>query len=173
VFVPSSAIVPSTGAISVASSRRSSAYGPVIDRMSDLRGWARQVSLRVRPGTIGYAHGILLDGTYTFAQSRSQSRGFDGAAFGNPNDIIWARGDYTPTHEFIVQTGYFSSWLAITAAGKISSGFPYTPVVGSDVNGDGLSNDRAFVFAHGSTVDPALSDATDKLIASTSGPARD
>ncbi len=173
VFVPSSAIVPSTGAISVTSSRRSSAYGPVIDRMSDLRGWARQISLRVRPGTIGYAHGILLDGTYTFAQSRSQSRGFDGAAFGNPNEVNWARGDYTPTHEFIVQTGYFSTWLAVTAAGKISSGFPYTPVAGSDVNGDGLANDRAFVFARGNGADPALSDAIDKLIASTSGPARD
>jgi len=172
VFVPPSAIVPSTGAISVTSSRRSATYGPVIDRVSDLRGWARQLSLRVRPGTIGYTHGILLDGTYTFAQARSQSRGFDGAAFGNPNDVVWARGDYTPTHELILQTGYFSNWLAITAAGKVTSGLPYTPIVGSDVNGDGLANDRAFVFSRGAGVDPALGEAMDKLIASTSGPAR-
>ena len=65
-----------------------------------------------------------------------------------------------------------SDLLAITAAGKVTSGLPYTPIVGSDVNGDGLANDRAFVFSRGAGVDPALGEAMDKLIASTSGPAR-
>jgi hypothetical protein len=148
-------------------------FGPVLSRMSDLHGWTRQVSIRARPTAYTIHGSWIVDATYTLAQSRSQARGFDGAAFANPADIEWARGDYTPTHELIVQAGYQSGWVVMSFAGKIRSGLPYTPVIGSDVNGDGLANDRAFVFAHGGNADPATVAALDRLIASTSGNARD
>jgi hypothetical protein len=174
VFVPTSSIVASTGAIAAGGARRESAFGPVISRMSDLRGWTRQLTVRARPGQVGnFSGGWQFDGTYTFAQSRSQARGFDGAGFGDPTSITWARGDYTPTHEFVLQAGKQTRAVNVTLSGKVSSGLPYTPVVGSDVNGDGFANDRAFVFANGSSADPATLTALDKLIASTSGNARD
>ncbi|HTI64954.1 MAG TPA: hypothetical protein VL524_15620, partial [Gemmatimonadaceae bacterium] len=173
VFVPASSIVPATGAVSSVAARRSSAYGPVLSRMSDLHGWARQVSVRARPTAYAVHGEWLIDATYTFAQSRSQARGFDGAAFENPSDIGWSRGDYTPTHELIVQAGYQNGWMVMSLAGKLRSGLPYTPVIASDVNGDGLANDRAFIFGHAGGADPVTVTALDQLIASTSGNARE
>jgi hypothetical protein len=172
VFVPAGSIVPSTGAVSAVAARRSPSFGPVLSRTSDLRGWARQLSVRARPTAFLIGGHWVIDGVYTFTQARSQSRGFDGAAFGDPAAIIWARGDFTPTHEFTLQAALQTKWMWMTVAGKVSSGLPYTPVVGSDVNGDGLANDRAFVFAPGAGADPATVSALDRLIASTSGNAR-
>jgi hypothetical protein len=172
VYVPVGGIVPSTGAVSAVSARRSTAFGPVLERTSDLRGWARQLSVRARPTAYAIKGKWVIDGTYTFTQTRAQARGFDGAASGDPAAISWARSDYTPTHEFVLQAGYQNGWFAMSLAGKASSGLPYTPIVGSDVNGDGLANDRAFVFARGGGADPATVSALDALIASTSGNAR-
>jgi hypothetical protein len=174
VFVPPSSVIPSTGALTLTSARREAEYGSVLSRTSDLRGWARQVSVRMRPlaGTGTIFGQLLLDGTYTFTQVRSQSRGFDGAAFGDPRDVSWARGDYAPTHEFFLQAGHQGRLYVVSLAGKVSSGLPYTPVVGSDVNADGFANDRAFVFGSNAS-DPAVAQAMQKLVASTSGSARD
>jgi hypothetical protein len=46
-------------------------------------------------------------------------------------------------------------------------------VVGSDVNGDGLANDRAFVFDAARVADPALAQGLRSLLASTSSRSRD
>lgn len=173
VFVPESSIVASTGAVAAAAARRSASFGSVMSRRSDLRGWARQLMVRGRPGT-GFIGGRwLLDGTYTITQTRAQTRGFDGAALGDPRAITWSRGDYTPTHEIYLQAGFQTRWLVVTTAGKIISGLPYTPVIGSDVNGDGLANDRAFVFNGATAGDPALASAMQTLLATTSDNARD
>jgi len=40
----------------------------------------------------------------------------------------------------------FGPDLELTGIGRLSSGAPFTPMVASDVNGDGARNDRAFVF---------------------------
>ncbi|HTE44862.1 MAG TPA: hypothetical protein VK636_06430, partial [Gemmatimonadaceae bacterium] len=114
-----------------------------------------------------------IDGTYTFTQARSQARGFDGATFGSPMDVTWARGDYTPAHELTLQAGYQSNWIVFTMAGKVSSGLPYTPMVGNDVNGDGSANDRAFIFSAANANNSALTAALDRLMASTTRNARD
>ena len=172
VFVPAGSIVPASGAVSAVAARHSASYGPVLNRTSDLHGWARQVSVRARPAAFLIGGHWLIDGSYTFTQTRSQARGFDGAAFGNPAAISTARGDFTPAHELTLQAALQTKWMWMTLAGKVSSGLPYTPVIGSDVNGDGLANDRAFVFAQGGGADPATLSALDRLIASTSGNAR-
>src|SRR2546425_7254168 len=39
-----------------------------------------------------------------------------------------------------------ASALELGAIGRLTSGAPFTPVVGSDINGDGARNDRAFIF---------------------------
>jgi hypothetical protein len=50
---------------------------------------------------------------------------------------------------------------------------PYTPLVGSDINGDGLANDRAFVFSPTSTTDTANANAIRSLLTSSSSRVRD
>jgi hypothetical protein len=48
-------------------------------------------------------------------------------------------------------------WLDLTSVLRLVSGAPFTPRVGSDINGDGARNDRAFVF---NPADPSISSDT-------------
>jgi hypothetical protein len=144
VFVPVDAIAPASGAVAAAAGRISPTYSSVMGRYSDLRGQARQVTVRVRPA-MNFVGGWRLDGAYTYTAARSERRGFDGATFGDPTAVTWSRSDFAPTHEFIASGGYANSWAVLTFFGKAMSGMPFTPLVGSDVNGDGFANDRAFV----------------------------
>src|SRR4029078_1908987 len=57
--------------------------------------------------------------------------------------------------------------------GQIRSGSPYTPSISGDVNGDGYSNDRAFIYDPATTVDPALASAMRDLLANSTGAAKD
>ena len=43
--------------------------------------------------------------------------------------------------------------------GPFRTGTPFTPTIAGDVNGDGYSNDRAFVFDPATTADPTLAAA--------------
>jgi hypothetical protein len=55
--------------------------------------------------------------------------------------------------------------LEITAIGRMSSGAPFTPLVNSDINGDGARNDRAFIFDPSSPgMDPAVAAGMAKLL---------
>jgi len=65
-----------------------------------------------------------------------------------------------------------SAALEVTAIGRLNSGTPYTPMVGSDINGDGARNDRAYVFDPSTAADPAVAAAMKTLLANNSG-ARD
>jgi hypothetical protein len=172
VFVPTASIVPGTAAIATSASRVSQQYAQVFSRTSDLRSWARQGSLRLRPNFM-FVGRWLLDATYTYADVRSQSRGFDGATFGDPLVVTWARGDFSPRHEITTSAGYASSWVAFTLFGKVSSGQPFTPMIASDVNGDGLANDRAFVFDPLAVKDVRLAQQMSDLFGSTSSRSRD
>jgi len=53
----------------------------------------------------------------------------------------------------------FGTSLEVTTIGRLTSGAPFTPLVGGDINGDGARNDRAFVFdpAGGSSESSAMS----------------
>lgn len=51
--------------------------------------------------------------------------------------------------------------------GRLQSGFPFTPIVGSDVNGDGLSNDRAFIFDPARLTDPLFAQGVKSLMQSS------
>jgi hypothetical protein len=70
-----------------------------------------------------------------------------------------------------VQAGKTVKRVTFTLFGHIQSGLPFTPIVGGDVNGDGLANDRAFIF------DPAAGSALGAglraLTASSSARTRD
>ncbi len=172
VFVNPASIVPGTGVVSAVDARTSNAYGRVVSAVADLRSRARQLTFIVRPSIrLGNRIGDPLL-AYTIGTARSRARGFDAPTFDSPVDAEWARSDLDVRHQFQLQTvfrpfGNFGVLLFIY--GRLQSGLPYTPLVGSDVNGDALPNDRAFVFDPARATDPALADGMRALL--TNAPA--
>jgi hypothetical protein len=175
VYVSPPSIGAGTGVVSPVETRRSAAFGRVTDGVSDLRSESRQLTFTIRPN-LGRAIAPYLgdfDIGYTLSSVRDQLRGFDFATFGDPALREWARGALDARHQFVVQgvirphPGWFLFFY-----GHVQSGTPYTPLVRTDVNGDGLANDRAFVFDPARTADPALAASMRSLIAGTSAGAR-
>jgi hypothetical protein len=106
--------------------------------------------------------------TYTLSDVRAQQRGFDGAAFGDPATKEWARGDLDARHQFVMQGAFRplgDGRLVAFIYGRAQSGLPFTPLVGGDVNGDGLMNDRAFVFSPSVSADTATANGIASLLA--------
>ena len=170
VFVDPTSIVPGTGLIAPLDSRRSASFDRVTDLVSDLHSVARQLTVLVAPELDRAVLGI----SYTLSDITTYTRGFDDATFGTPTTISRSRSPYAPRHQFIVNAGYqFGATIGISANWRISSGMPYTPVVGSDVNGDGLLNDRAYVFAPSGQTDAQLATQLRALLATAPSQARD
>ena len=178
VFVPASSIVASSGLVSPTSARRSAAFGRVVDVVSDLRSQTAQAQFTLRPyipNTVRPYFGDVAV-SYTLTDMRARQRGFDGAAFGNPAAEEWARGDLDARHLFVAQWVFRplgDGRIIAFIYGRAQSGLPYTPTVGSDINGDGLANDRAFVFAPTATSDTAAARGIRSLLASSSPRVRD
>src|SRR5207244_11746848 len=57
-----------------------------------------------------------------------------------------------------------SAALGVTLIGRLTSGVPFTPLIGSDLNGDGARNDRAFVFDPATASDTAVGSAMGSLL---------
>nr|MDQ6924857.1 hypothetical protein [Candidatus Eremiobacteraeota bacterium] len=180
VYVAPSAIVPATGALTPAGARTSAAFGRVALLGSDLRSLSRQLTVTLAPkdnefGDWKRTGRFTIAGAYVLGRTTQQARGFDEATFGNPRQVTWARGDYDVRHQFTVQGGWTKRALTFTLFGRFASGLPYTPLVGSDVNGDGLANDRAFALTPAAARvanDTALATATERLLATAPAPAR-
>jgi hypothetical protein len=159
VFVDPSDIVPATGAISLLSSRRFDQYAQVLDVTSGLRSKTGQVTLTLNGVT---PNDILWTLSYTLTRSTDQSSFYNAGGFGgggagggfgspttagDPNDFPWATSDFERRHAFVGSTTWLvTSWLDLTSVLRLTSGAPYTPRVGSDINGDGSRNDRAYIF---------------------------
>src|SRR5439155_25318283 len=65
-----------------------------------------------------------------------------------------------------------ASALEFGAIARVTSGAAITPLVGSDINGDGARNDRAFVFVPATAPDTAVGNAVRTLIADAPGAVR-
>ena len=159
VFVQPDQIIPSTGAISLLSSRRYGQYAQVLDVTSGLRSRTGQVTLSLNGVT---PNDILWNLSYTFTRSVDQSSFFSAGGFGggsagggfgspttagNPNDFPWATSDFERRHSIVgTATWLAKPWLDLTSVVRLTAGSPFTPRVGSDINGDGSRNDRAFVY---------------------------
>jgi hypothetical protein len=170
VFVSPSGIVPATGDVSPVEARASRAFGPVTSHVSDLRSESRQLTFGVTPDLP--IRQYFLNFSYTLSHARAQYRGFDGAAFGDPERREWAPGDYDSRHRFLLQAGWGNREVSITLFGRLASGLPFTPLVDGDVNGDGITGDRAFVFDPAAVPDPALAAGTAALLSSAPSWAR-
>jgi hypothetical protein len=172
VFVPTSAIVSTTGGVSGVPARIDPAFSRVVDNVSDLRSRSRQITITLSPNFNSWPGWMYLSGGYTLADMRAQRRGFDGATFGSPTDVEWGRGDFDVRHSFLLSAGLARWGVSFSMLGKLSSGLPFTPSVGSDINGDGLANDRAFVFDPATVGDAHLAQSLRALESTASASAR-
>jgi hypothetical protein len=157
-------IDPASGFASTVDARKTSLFGPVLLHRSDLRSISRQATLIVSPPPEN-ARRWFGSVAYTLSSVRALASGFDAPTFDSPLRREWSRGDFDARHQFVIQAGVLAKGISLTLFGRINSGLPFTPVVGSDVNGDGLANDRAFIFKPGTGADSALDQGLAALVA--------
>jgi hypothetical protein len=144
VFADPSAIVAATGAIAPGETRVSSAYQRVWVQRSDLRLDSRLLTINLKPVTANrFARWSL---TYALLDVDQSFYGFS-STVGNPLDV--ARGPSLQPGKHSVTVGWsnfpIADLLYVTANLRFQSGARYTPSIAGDVNGDGVSNDRAFI----------------------------
>jgi hypothetical protein len=171
VFVQPSSIVPATGQIAWSDARVSSQFARVTELRSDLQSESRQLSVRLSP--IRFSTGLTWSVAYVLSSVRDRVRGF-GSTVGNPFDADWGRAAADSRHQIVYSLGYnLLDAVRVSWYGQFRSGTPFTPSIGGDVNGDGYSNDRAFVFDPAQTADRALADGIQQLLDHGSGAARE
>jgi hypothetical protein len=175
VFVSEASIDPATGTVSASESRRSSEFGRVAQRVSDLRGYGGQLTLGLSPDVFKFRNRHSLFGSlnYTLQSSRRQFRGFDGAAFGDPRQVEWAPSQSDARHVIVLTGGMRHDKVGVvTMFARAQSGLPFTPVVRGDVNGDGRGLDRAFIPDPAEESDPAVAASLRTLLEGGSPTAR-
>jgi hypothetical protein len=170
VFVAPSSIVPATGAIASRDARVSQSFARVTEMRSDLESRTAQLSIRVSPiSRTPTNFGWSL--AYTYSHIREQVSGFTSTA-GNPLQVEWARSGQGP-HQINYNLRYrLFDAINVSWNGSFRSGAAFTPVIAGDVNGDGYSNDRAFIFSPASAPDPALATAMQDLLVNAPGRTR-
>lgn len=171
VFVFPSSIVPATGAIASGDARVSPLFSRVTELVSDGKSESRQISFRISP--FNFSSNFSWNATYVYSNVRDLVHGFN-STVGNPFDLAWGRSSGDSRHQLV----YSAFWnpgdlLRLSWQGQFRSGSPFTPLIAGDVNGDGYSNDRAFIFDPAHAPDAALGAAMQTLLSSGSRTARD
>jgi hypothetical protein len=179
VYVPAGSIVPANGALSSLDSRLDPQFGQVLAIGSDLQSDTRQVTFAFNRVP---ARGATFQLSYTFSRARDQSsfsccaasQGFASpTTAGNPNAREWATSSFERRHAFLATVTYpVTAALEVTAIGRFASGAPLTPLIGSDINGDGARNDRAFVFDPATASDTAVARGMRALLEAAPSPVR-
>jgi hypothetical protein len=195
VYAPVSTIVPGTGQTSVLASRRFSGLAQVVEAMSDLDSRTAQVTTSLN-GIL--ARSLIWNMSYTWTHARDETAFAPGASFGggaagvgrgfgsfgfgvgsattggNPNNAEWGVSDLDRRHSINGSINWFAKpWLDVTSVIYLSSGQPFSPRVGGDINGDGSRNDRAFVFDPAATEDPVIAAAMSDLLENAPSAARE
>ena len=169
VYVDPAAVVPGTGAISIAASRLHADYGQVVRIDSRLKSETEQLSLSLNGFT---TRGLVFRASYTLSHSRDQSS--FGATAGNPNVATWGPSSMQRKHSVVATVTYpIIPSLELTLIGRLMSGAPFTPMVGGDVNGDGSRNDRAFIYDPATAPDSAIANGMSRVLASAPSEARE
>lgn len=176
VYAPASAIDPGSGGVAAIASRRSAEFGTIREVRGD--GHSRVGQLTAGVG------GVLLRSTLvslgvTLTRSDDQATGvqvFGGSSASTAGDgsrLEWAPSDWN--QRLSIQgtvTHRLGARVHMGAIGRLASGLPFTPRVGGDVNGDGLFNDRAFVFRPGAAADSAVANGMARLLGRAPGSVR-
>ena len=178
VYVLPTSIAATSGALVTTDSRRSTQFSQVSQLRSDLRSNVQQFVFGLASAPTDRPRDLRVSTTvrayYTFTAGRDQSRGFGGGTTGaDPSVIEWGTTGL-PAHAVqLLGTVNIPGWFSLNAFGRLSSGRQYTPLVSGDINGDGFSNDRAFVFDAAKASDATLASAMQKLLAASPAAARD
>lgn len=147
VYVAPQDVFAGGGLVASSASRIDSRYAGVWRYQSDLRSDARQITVRATlpPGFTIPGYWRL---AYTFSNVREEARGYNGDTGGDPRQREFTRSGLERRHQVLLIGALPANrWFATFATVRLASGIPYTPMVASDINGDGSANDRAFVFA--------------------------
>lgn len=170
VYVAPADIAAASGTPRFNASRVDSAFGQVLEARSNLHSRTEQLTVGLG-GVMG--RGIVLNTSYTWQRARSEATGLrGGTTAGDPNVPEWSRSDFERRHSVIATVTYpVAQSVELTSIGRLTSGAPYTPSVGGDVNGDGSRNDRAFIYAPGAVGAEAL--GMQRLLAGASGSVRE
>ncbi|MGH7469983.1 MAG: TonB-dependent receptor domain-containing protein [Longimicrobiales bacterium] len=168
VFARPSAISPG-GSVSLAGSRLHSEFSNVNDVVANRASDAHQMTLQVN----GFLPGrITTSVNYTLGFARDNggaSLGLPQTA-GNPNVPEWGISGNDRRHTLNLTLSHaITPELEVTAITQLSSGSPFTPVINSDINGDGSRNDRAFVPDPRASSDTALANAMTRMMALVPG----
>ena len=172
VYVPLASIVTSTGALSANAAHQSALFNHVSELRSDMQSQAGQFTVQLSPAT--FSSNYSWNVSYTYQSVRERTRGFgSGSTGGDPLDASWSRSGLDSRHQIQYSVAYnVLDWVRLNWYSSIRSGMPFTPLVGSDINGDGYANDRAFVFDPAHTSDPALAASMQQLLNSSSARVR-
>jgi hypothetical protein len=171
VYVLPTSIAPTSGAIASRDARVSPLYSRVTEMRSDLQSESRQLSVRVSP--FSFSSGFNWSLSYVLSNVREMYRGFS-STVGDPRETQWGRSFMDSRHQFVYTLGYnFFDAVRVSWYGNVRSPYPFTPLVSGDVNGDGYSNDRAFIFDPAKVSDPALASGMQSLLVNGSGAARE
>ncbi len=187
VYAPVTSIIPQTGAISLTGSRLQPRFGVVSEINSGLVSDSRQLTASFQGIT---TKAILFNASYTYTRSIDESQGistfggFGGGGFGggvsgastagNPNRAERGTSDQERRHSLIgTITWPIRPVIELTAIARLTSGGFFTPIVSGDVNGDGLRNDRPFIFDPAVAPDSATANGMSRLLASAPDRARE
>lgn len=169
VYVQTASIVPTTGAIAPGDARNSQSFTRVSELRSDLRSNSAQLSVRLSPIT-RTINAFTWSAAYTYTHIREQFSGFANTA-ADPLAVEWANSSQGP-HSFNYSLRYtILNAVQISWSGMFRSGSAFTPMVAGDVNGDGYSNDRAFIYSS-SAADAAIAAGMKSLLEQSSGDTR-
>jgi hypothetical protein len=165
VFARANDIVPATGVVSRVGSRVDSALDQVIATRADAKSVSRQLIFTISPDLFEVSN-WLVSLSYVLGKTRALTDGFSATTAGSPFVREWSRGPLDARHQFLVQAGYSVAGVTFSAFARATSGLPFTPMVGGDVNGDGFTNDRAFIRDPASTRSAQEAAAMHSVIAS-------
>ena len=143
VYVNAASIVPATGATAAQDGRLSPLFSRVTEQTSDLESRSRQARFTLSP--VSFSTSLSWSLSYVYSNVREQFRGFS-STVSNPLNTEWGRSSFDSRHQVVYNVGYnFFDFIRVNWSGQFRSGSPYTPMVAGDINGDGYSNDRAFI----------------------------
>ena len=163
VYVSPTSIVPTTGSIASRDARISQSFNRVNELRSDLESKTAQLMVRLSPiSRVQNEFGWSL--AYTYSDIREQYSGFTSTA-SNPLLVQWAKSAQGP-HQITYNLRYsLFGAVHLNWNGNFRSGTRYTPMIAGDVNGDGSSNDRAFIYDPSTLADPVAAASLRDLIA--------
>jgi hypothetical protein len=168
--------VEGTGAEAWTESRVSPLFAHVAESRSDLRAETKTLSAGLSYFTFSLGgpagNTWTLTTNYTFSDSREQFRGFTGTTDGDPRTVAWARSQQAKHVVVSTATIRLNRFGVFQLFSRIQSGAPFTPFVNGDINGDGYSNDRAFIFDPAATPDTSIANPMARLLASAPGNTR-